>query len=51
MVIVLLVVWIGWHIVQMRMENSATTDDARAASPGRQSAARAWQTEHTIERM
>ena len=50
MVIVLLVVWIGWHIVQLRMETRQMEDDARAL---RQADAldRALQTEHTIERM
>ena len=39
MVIVLLVVWIGWHIVQIRMENRRCTTMRAHASPGRQPAA------------
>ena len=34
MVIVLLVVWVGWHIVQIRMETRQMDDDARALRQG-----------------
>ena len=40
MVIVLVVFWIGWHIVQIRMENRDARRRRAAASPGRQPAAR-----------
>jgi hypothetical protein len=50
MVIILVVVWVGWHIVQMRMENRAHDDDARRLRQG-DNLQRAMQDEHTLERM
>ena len=50
MVIILLVVWIGWHIVQIRMENRQMNDEARALRQG-DALDRTLQSEHTIERM
>ena len=50
MVIILLVVWIGWHIMQIRMENQTHDDDARMLRQG-DNLQRALQEEHTIERM
>ena len=40
MVIVLVVFWVGWHIVQIRMENAHARRRGAHASPGRQPAAR-----------
>ena len=50
MVIVLLVFWIVWHVVQMRMENQVHEDDARMLRQG-DNLQRAMQEEHTLERM
>ena len=50
MVIVLIVFWIGWHIVQMRMENKLHDDDARVLRQG-DNLQRAMRDEHTLERM
>ena len=50
MVIILLVVWIGWHIVQLRMENRTMENEARALRQG-DTLDRTLQSEHTIERM
>lgn len=50
MVIILLVLWIGWHIVQIRMENRQMDDEARALRQG-DNLHRTLETEHTIERM
>ena len=50
MVIILLVVWIGWHIVQLRMENRQMDDEARALRQG-DALDLVLQAEHTIERM
>ena len=50
MVIILLVVWIWWHIAQVRMENAKHETDAATM---RQTGAlqKAIAEEHTIERM
>jgi len=50
LVIILLVLWIGWHIVQVRMENRQMDDEARALRQG-DALERTLQAEHTIERM
>jgi hypothetical protein len=50
MVIILLVLWIGWHIVQIRMENRQMDNEARTLSQG-DNLQRTLQEEHTIERM
>ena len=50
MVLILLVVWIGWHIVQLRMENRQMDDEARALRQG-DALDLVLQAEHTIERM
>ena len=50
MVLIGLIFWVGWHIVQIRMENKQLDDDAHAL---RQSGnlQRAVEAEHTLERM
>jgi hypothetical protein len=50
MVILALVIWVGWHIVQIRAENKRYEEQARAL---RQSGAlqKALADEHTLERM
>ena len=50
MVIVLVVAWVGWHIMQMRMENKLHDDDARLLRQG-DNLHRAMADEHTLERM
>ena len=50
MVIVLVVAWVGWHIMQMRMENKLHDDDARMLRQG-DNLHRAMAEEHTLERM
>ena len=50
MVIILLVVWIGWHIVQIRMENRQMDNEASNLRKG-DNLQRTLQEEHTIERM
>ena len=50
MVIVLIVFWIGWHFMQIRMENRRRTNEARALRQG-DNLQRALQAEHTLERM
>ena len=50
MVIILLVFWIGWHVVQMRMENRQHEEDARMLRQG-DNLHRVLQQEHTLERM
>ena len=50
MVIILLVLWIGWHIVQIRMENRQHENEARALRQG-ENLQRVLQEEHTLERM
>ena len=50
MVVIGIIFWIGWHIVQIKMENKQLDNDAAALrqSGNLQKAAEA---EHTIERM
>jgi len=50
MVVLCIVFWVGWHIVQIKIENKQLEEDARAL---RQSGnlQRAVETEHTLERM
>jgi hypothetical protein len=50
MVILLIVVWVGWHIVQIRMENRQMDNETRTLSQG-DNLQRTLQEEHTIERM
>ena len=50
MVVVLVVVWVVWHIMQIRMENKLHDDDARQLRQG-DNLQRAMQDEHTLERM
>ena len=50
MVIVLIVFWIWWHFMQIRMENDADRDAAEAHRD-RDNLAKALETEHTPERM
>jgi hypothetical protein len=50
MVILLLVLWIGWHIVQIRMENRQMDNEALALRQG-DNLQRVLQEEHTLERM
>ena len=50
MVLILLVLWIGWHIVQLRMENRQMDNEARALRQGN-TLDQTLQAEHTIERM
>lgn len=50
MVILAFVIWIGWHIIQIKAENKRYEEQARAL---RQSGAlqKALTDEHTVERM
>ena len=50
MVIVGFIFWIGWHYLQMRMENRSLDDQAQGLRQG-DSLVKAVQTEHTPERM
>jgi hypothetical protein len=50
MVLILIVFWVAWHVIQMRMENKAHNDDARVLRQG-DNLQRAMQEEHTLERM
>jgi hypothetical protein len=50
MVILLLVVWVIWHIAQIRMENRQLDDEASMLRKG-DSLQKAVQDEHTLERM
>jgi hypothetical protein len=50
MVIVLLVFWIAWHIIQIRKEYSEFEEQARMLQQG-DNLHRAAMAEHTIERM
>nr|WP_298681738.1 hypothetical protein [uncultured Dongia sp.] len=50
MVILCIVFWVGWHVIQMRMENAELDAEARALKqPG--NLAKAVHDEHTPERM
>jgi hypothetical protein len=50
MVVILLVLWVVWHVLQIRMENDKMETEARALRQG-ESLPRVLQEEHTIERM
>ena len=50
MAIVLLVIWVWWHIAQMQMENRQLDDEAAAMRKG-DTLQKAVQEEHTLERM
>jgi hypothetical protein len=50
MVIILLVLWIGWHVVQLRMENRQMDNEVNNLRKG-DNLQRTLQEEHTIERM
>jgi hypothetical protein len=50
MVLVLIVFWVGWHIVQIRKEHQEHEEQARALRQG-DNLHRAVMAEHTIERM
>jgi hypothetical protein len=50
LVIILLVLWIVWHILQIRMENRQMDNEARALRQG-DALQRTVESEHTIERM
>jgi hypothetical protein len=50
MVILAVIFWIGWHIVQVRMESRAHEAEARRLREG-DNLQKALQSEHTIERM
>jgi hypothetical protein len=50
MVLILVVLWVVWHVLQIRMENDKMETEARALRQG-ESLSRVLQEEHTIERM
>jgi len=50
MVIILLVIWIWWHVAQIRMENRQLDDEAAAMRKG-DALQKALQEEHTLQRM
>ena len=50
MVAVLIVFWVGWHIVQIRKEHQEHEEQARTLRQG-DNLHRAVMAEHTIERM
>ena len=50
MVVILVVFWIGWHIIQMRMENADDEAAARRLAEGN-NLAKALEDEHIAERM
>ena len=50
MVILLVALWIGWHIVQLRRESRQMDNEARTLRQG-DALDRTLQAEHTIERM
>ena len=50
MVILALIFWIGWHVVQIRMENRQLESEAQALRQG-DNLPRVLQEEHTLERM
>jgi hypothetical protein len=50
MVIVLVVFWVGWHVVQLRGENRQRAEEARKLREG-DNLLKAVQGERTIERM
>jgi len=50
LVILALIFWIGWHLIQGRMENRQLEEEARALRQG-DNLHKALQAEHTLERM
>ena len=50
MVVLLLILWIVWHALQIRMENGRMNDEVRALRQG-DNLFRVLEEEHTIERM
>lgn len=50
MVIVCVIFWIGWHILQIRMENRQLDEEVRSLRQGDR-LRRAIEAEHSIERM
>lgn len=50
LVVLLLIFWIGWHILQIRMENRQEEEEARKLREGG-NLQKALQDEHTPERM
>jgi hypothetical protein len=50
MVIVLLVIWIGWHVLQIRMENRHLAEEAAKLRQS-DNLQKAILAEHTLERM
>jgi len=50
MVILLVIFWVGWHVMQIRKEHRDHEDQARALRQG-DNLHRAVLTEHTIQRM
>ncbi len=50
LVIILIVVWIGWHFLQLRSENRQLDDEAAMLRQG-DNLQKALQSEHTLERM
>ena len=50
MVILAVIFWVGWHVVQIRMENHQLESEAQALRQG-DNLPRVLQEEHTIERM
>ena len=49
MVVLAVIFWIGWHIVQIRSESKRLEDQARALRQGGMQ--KALDDEHTVERM
>jgi hypothetical protein len=50
MVLLLVIFWVGWHVVQVRSESRLHEEEARALRQG-DALQRALQAEHTLERM
>ena len=50
LVIVCFIFWIGWHYLQMKMENRTLDDQARGLRQG-DNLVKAMEAEHPIERM
>jgi hypothetical protein len=50
MVLLLVIFWVGWHIIQVRSESRLHEEEARALRQG-DALQRALLAEHTVERM
>jgi hypothetical protein len=50
LVILALIFWVGWHLIQGRMENRKLEEEARALRQG-DNLHKVLQAEHTLERM